>query len=322
MLDAPRKLARRSAAALGGRMSRRSASPVGLILIHHEIAPVQGDPATDLLPALGADLFRAQLEHLQARYEVVPLRELSERAAQRSAGDPLPVAITFDDDLANHAAVAAPILAEFGFPATFFLCGRTLEGPSTLWPQDLQAVLDDESQGLEAARSKLGEQWHWARLEMSIGDLVQTIEALPPDERDAVAVELREMAGPEPIDTGLSAAAVKGLAGAGFEIGFHTYEHYALQTLDAARLERAMSAGLDGLESAAGYRPTSIAYPHGRADLRIADAAMQAGFERGVIGAHAATGPGQHPLLMARVVGWTESLDAFSWALARLSAAG
>lgn len=322
MLEAPRKLARRSAASLGERMTRRSTSPVGLILIHHEIAPRQGDPDHELLPALGADMFRAQLEHLRNRYDVVPLRQLRARAAQRSPGDPLPVAITFDDDLANHAEVAAPMLAEFNFPATFFLCGRTLEGPSTLWPQDLQAALDAESTGLEGVRAKLGESWHWARLEMRVADLVQTIEALPPAERDAVAAELREIAGQTPIDPGLSAAAVKGLVDAGFEIGFHTYEHYALQTLDGAQLQTAMRDGLDGLEKAVGYRPTSIAYPHGRADLRIADAAIEAGFERGVIGAHAASVPAQHPLLMARVVGWTESLESFSWALARLAAAG
>ena len=322
MLDRPRKTARRAAAALGGRMTRRSANPVGLVLIHHEIAPSQGDPDRELLPALGADLFRAQLEHLAKRYDVVPLRDLRARAAERSAGDPLPVAITFDDDLANHARVAAPILAQFGFPATFFLCGRTLDGPSTLWPQDLQAVLDHSDDGLAEVQARLAKDWPWARQDARLVDLIQTIEALPPADRDAVAARLREMAGPTPIDEGLSAEAVARLARQGFEIGFHTFDHYALQTLDDRELERAMTEGRGRLAEAAGSPLRSIAYPHGRADLRVADAAREAGFERGLIGAHAATGPAQNPYLAARVVGWTETLDQFSWALARLAAAG
>jgi peptidoglycan/xylan/chitin deacetylase (PgdA/CDA1 family) len=272
------------------------------------------------LPALGADLFRAQLEHLRDRYAVVPLRELTQRAAERSPGDPLPVAITFDDDLANHAEVAAPMLTEFGFPATFFLCGRTLDGPSTLWPQDLQAILNNGSSVSEVQQA-LAKDWPWARLDGKLGDLIQTIEALPPEQRDAVAAKLREQSGSAPIDSGLPTAAVKDMVDAGFEIGFHTFDHYAPQTLDDAQLEGAMNDGLDQLAAVTGYRPTSIAYPHGKADLRVAGAAQVAGFERGFIGAHAAATPEQHPLLTARVVGWTESLDEFAWALARLSSA-
>ena len=37
--------------------------------MHHEVAPAQGDPAHDLLPALGVDMFRSQLEHLERHYE-------------------------------------------------------------------------------------------------------------------------------------------------------------------------------------------------------------------------------------------------------------
>jgi peptidoglycan/xylan/chitin deacetylase (PgdA/CDA1 family) len=291
-----------------------------LVLIHHEIAPTQGDPAKDLLPALGADLFRAQLEHLKRRYAVVPLSDLAARAAERERGEPLPVALTFDDDLANHAAVAAPILSEFGFPATFFLCARSLNGPSPLWLQDLQAILDAGPESWPDLQAQLARDWPWARLADRPTDLLLTIETLPRAEHDAIGAKLREIAEPRAIDAGLSSEAVKSLVDGGFEVGFHTLGHYDLQTLAANELEEAMQEGLDELEKVIGRRPTSIAYPYGRADLRVADAAREAGFERGFIGAHAATTPDQHPMLMARVVGWTESLDAFSWALARLSA--
>lgn len=82
-----------------------------------------------------------------------------------------------------------------------------------------------------------------------------------------------------------------------------------------------MREGIDELENVIGYRPTAIAYPHAKADLRIAAAAQQAGFDLGVVCRHAATTERQHPLLIDRVSALTTSLGSFALALARLSAA-
>lgn len=287
--------------------------------MHHEIAPEQGDPSRDLLPALGAELFRAQLQHLGRHYEVVPLRELVSRAENRSPGERIPVAITFDDDLSNHAAVAAPILEELGFPATFFLSGNCLTGPSPFWWQDLQLIVDQGPEGWSRMQRNLAEIWSWAELDGGVGNLSITIEALPPDQRDAVSARLRELAGPVPLDQGLTAKAVRSLVDAGFEVGFHTLRHYSLQTLDEDDLDRAMQEGLDELAQVIGYRPTSIAYPHAKADLRVAGAAERAGFELGFAAGHVAATPEQHPLLLARVVAQTESLGAFQWGLGRVA---
>jgi len=43
----------------------------------------------------------------------------SEVALVPPADGPLPVALTFDDGVCEHLTVAAPLLAEFGYPATF-----------------------------------------------------------------------------------------------------------------------------------------------------------------------------------------------------------
>jgi peptidoglycan/xylan/chitin deacetylase (PgdA/CDA1 family) len=302
------------------RRARRSAARIGLVLMYHEISPVHGGP-DDVLPALGADLFRVQLEHLRDSYEVVPLRELLARAEGRRAGDRIPVAITFDDDLSNHAAVAAPMLEEFGFPATFFLCGNTLDGPSPFWWQDLQAILDRGPEAWEECRRELARTWPWAALDGRRSDFTNTIEAGPPELRDAVATKLREIAGSDVLDEGLSPEAVRDLAGRGFEIGFHTLRHYRLETLTGDALDRAMSEGIDVLSEAAGTRPTSIAYPHAKADLRVAEVAQRAGFERGYLVGDLPTTAEQHPLLLARVGAGTDSLPIFKWVLGRAAAA-
>jgi peptidoglycan/xylan/chitin deacetylase (PgdA/CDA1 family) len=292
-----------------------------LVLMHHEIAPTQGNRAAELLPALGIEMFRAQLEHVGRHYEVVPLRELVKRADERSSGQPLPLALTFDDDLRGHASIAAPILEEFGFPATFFLSGNSLHGPSTFWWQDLQAILNQGTGALSKLQHELAKSWPWAGMEGRLVDLTSTIESLPPEQRDAVAARLHELAGTVPADEGLSAEAVKSISGRGFEIGFHTRRHYQLLTLDDDGLDRAMRDGVEELEELIGYRPIAIGYPHGKADLRVAEAARRAGFELGFKGVHAAASADQHPLLIERVVAWTDSLSSFAWALGRLAAA-
>jgi peptidoglycan/xylan/chitin deacetylase (PgdA/CDA1 family) len=313
----PRLLAGRAAAKVLQRRSRRSPRQVGLVLMHHEIAPVQGSRERDIVPALGAELFRAQLEHLRRHYEVVPLGEMVLRVRSRSPGERLPIALTFDDDLSRHASVAAPILAEFGFPATFFLSGNCLLGPAPFWWQDLQQILDRGPEAWSEMQAELAPDWPWARLDRKFGELAETIKALPPEQRDAVAERLRGIAGPTAEDEGLSGELVRDLVREGFEVGFHTLRHYALPTLGTDRLHEAMREGLDELEGIVGYRPTAIAYPHTRADLRVAEAAERAGFQLGLICRGGPVTPEQNPLLLDRIDGWANSLAGFSWALAR-----
>ena len=317
----PRLVAARGAATLMERRCRRSDRAVGLVIMHHEVAPAHGDPEHELLPALGRDVFEAQLEYLGRHYEVVPLRGLVDRARQRVRGQRIPATLTFDDDLTNHVEIVAPLLERFGFPATFFLNGNALERPSPFWWQDLQVIINRGPGAVSELRRELAGQWPWAGVDGPISDLTGTIEALPASQRDAVAARLRELAGDEFLEQGLRAEAIRGLAERGFEIGVHTRRHYALPTLDDDELERAMHDGVEELEAAVGYRPSAIGYPHGKADLRVADAARRAGFDLGAICTHQAAGPEQHPLLLDRVAGWTSSLGQFAWALGRLSMA-
>lgn len=304
------------------RKARRSARSVGLILVHHEISETGGDWSRDVVPSLGKDLFRAQLEYLSSQYEVVPLREIAAQAQERSPGQRLPIALTFDDDLSCQTSIVAPMLESFGFPATFFLTGNSLNGGSSFWWQDLQVVADRDAGSATSLRRELADKWPWARLDAGIHELAQTIEALPPDERDAVAARLRELAGPDSLDAGLGPEAVKSLARRGFEVGFHTRRHYSLPTLDTKQLDAAMREGVDELEAVIGYRPTSIGYPHGKADLRVAESAQRAGFKIGVTGRFGSTGPEQHPLLLDRIEGRTDSLGHFAWSLGRVAMGG
>jgi len=261
-------------------------------LVYHRVGDPPGDFSRELLPALGSRLFAEQVRYLSARYRLVPASRLIDAAAERRAGEPFPVAITFDDDLRSHAETAAPILVRAEAPATFFLTGASLRRPHRFWWERLQEArdrdLDLRPLGIGSARG-------------DIHVLGRAVEALPARRRDELHATLGRLVGPDPGNAGLRAEHVAALVADGFEVGFHTRRHHPLPGLAAAELDAAMAEGRAELEEVAGGRLTTIAYPHGRADGRVAAAARAAGFIAGFTGSPGPVTPASDPLLLCRV---------------------
>lgn len=315
-----RNRARAAAAVMLERQARRSGRAVGVILMYHDVGEVPGDPTRDIVPTLDAGVFAAELEQLRRGYEVVPLQELRGRMRARTRGERLPVALTFDDDLSSHAQVVAPLLSQMEMPATFFLTGRSLERPAPFWWQDLQKTASLGGDVLTRLRAELAESWPWARVETRVHDLAHTIEQLPPADREAVARVISDHSPRDQLDVGLPTDAVRRLVDRGFEIGFHTLHHHPLPALHAEELRSALRDGVETLARAAGRDLTAIAYPHCRADLRVAHAAQEAGFELGVVCSCGPVAEEQNPLLLDRWNGWSASVEEFSFQLARATA--
>jgi peptidoglycan/xylan/chitin deacetylase (PgdA/CDA1 family) len=288
----------------GAELSSRRA---GVALVYHRVGEPAGHPGRELVPALGTALFSAQVDHLKRRYRVVVASQLLAAARDRRRGDPFPVAITFDDDLAAHAEVAAPILREAGATATFFVSGASLGGPHRFWWERLQAAVDArlELAGLGLAGG-------------SIHEVGRQIQEMLPHERDEVDATLAELVGPDPEDSGLRADAVREIADSGFEVGFHTRRHDQLTSLDEDGLRDAMRSGIAELADVVGDPIRTIAYPYGSAGASVADAAREAGFEAGFITSKTAVTETSDPLLLGRIpasyrsvgelafdVGWT-----------------
>lgn len=71
---------------------------------------------------------------------------------------------------------------------------------------------------------------------------------------------------------------LRGLADAGWEIGSHTCSHPHLEELDDRALERELRESKDRCETFIGRPCTSIAYPYGHGDPRVAAATGTAGY--------------------------------------------
>ena len=197
---------------------------------------------------------------------------------------------------------AVPLLAARGAPATFFVAGtspssgiptggadssrivaggkrpadavpRSVSGRSTPSPTTRSDDPPGRARGL-AARSKA-----------AIGPLEARLAELDPGE-----------------SAGLTQAELREIASAGFEIGFHTKRHHILPQLDDDDLHRALVEGKRELEDVVGRPVTLIAYPHGKADTRVASAAQAAGYRVGFRASNRAISADADPLLLDRIV--------------------
>lgn len=288
------------------RFVQATDSRLGVALVYHRVGDPPGDPRRELVPALGSALFANQVRYLTRAYRLVRGSELHAAAAARRSGDPIPVAITFDDDLASHADVAAPLLLAVGATATFFVSGTSLDTPRRFWWERLQAVVDE---GIDVSTLGLDTR-------AGIHELGRLIEALSPVERDRLDLALAAVLPPDPPASGLRRAALRQLVRDGFEIGFHTVRHDLLTTLQDGQLESAMEAGRAALADAAGSVLSSISYPHGQADERVAGAARAAGFAAGFTGRRTAVTATGDPLLLGRIAPSYRSVGVLAFEVA------
>lgn len=249
----------------------------------------------------------------------MPADRVLEAATARRRGQPIPVAVTFDDGLRSNVDIASPLLLQYEVPATFFLTGLALAGARAFWWQSLQAAVDDG-----VALTPLLRRFRLSApaSATTIADLGRRIEGLSPVARDELARELDLATGDKAAQQNLTSAGVRDLVQAGFSIGFHTRRHDRMTALDDDALDAALRDGRSEIEAIVGDRLTAIAYPHGDADVRVARAAERAGFEIGFTGAVGTVGPRTPPLLLNRAEWLSSSPDRFALRLAWLTRPG
>jgi peptidoglycan/xylan/chitin deacetylase (PgdA/CDA1 family)/SAM-dependent methyltransferase len=311
-VTAPQRALKVVLAELWGMRLRLSRHRVGAALVYHRVGDRSGDPARELVPAIGSDLFRSQARYMQRRYALVPASDLHSAILSRRPGQRIPVALTFDDDLPEHISDAVPLLRDCRAPASFFLCGASLDGPSSFWWERLEAVAR-HGRYPEALPEPLAVGAEGA----SIHETALRIQRLPRDERERVGEHLGEILGPKRLPPSLDTDDVQQLAALGFEIGFHTLRHDELPPLDDQSLQAALSEGRETLVHLSGRPVTGIAYPHGSADERVARAARAAGYTAGFTTSGCAIGRGTDPLLMGRIAPSFTSVAETAWSLVR-----
>lgn len=291
---------------------RLSGRKAGVALMYHSVDQRSGDPQCELVPPHESELFARQLRHVVKHYDVVPADRLLDAVRARRRGQRFPVAITFDDDLACHATIAAPTLRKLGAAATFFLSGASLDRPFSFHFERLQRAYDAGVPDLPAVVLGTADE----TTPSSLHGLGVAMVEMSPEERDRATERLLAHAGPDPAHAGIRRAQVRALADAGMTVGFHTYRHDPLTGLTDGQLAEALEVGRNELTDAAGAPVDVIGYPHGRADERVAAAARAAGFRIGYSTRRVPVTPSSNPLLLGRFGPSLRSVGAMALELA------
>src|SRR5438270_7126650 len=269
--------------------ARLSSARAGVVLVYHRAGGDRsGSEDLEILPAVGGGEFAAQLEHLRRHYRVVRADEILDTVRARRRGERFPVALTFDDDLAEHVREALPALRAAGLAATFFLTGAFLREPQSFWWEDLQRASDA---GLLEHLPHVDAGAAVGRSPRALIELSGAITRLAPTERDEVRAVLRDAVGPPPAKASLPVEGIRALVEGGCTIGFHTQRHEVLTALADPELDDALTLGREELAAAAGTPVDTIAYPHGKADGRVAARARAAGFSAGFTTARGVVSP-------------------------------
>ncbi len=280
--------------------------PQGLVLAYHRVAYTARDPFG---LCVRPDHFAEHLDVLPGLADVVPLTDVrgSGRRGRRR------VSITFDDGYADNVEVAAPMLAERGIAATFFLATGGLDPDSEFWWDRLEHMVLDAS---EAAPPT----------ELRIDGEAVSIDTRGPDSKMATLVALnRRLRTMTPTGIGSALAELGTLIGdwsgacehhrrlsptqarvlleAG-EIGAHTRSHPLLPSLDDESARDEIAGSRDDAASIAGAPVRHFAYPFGMAgafDRRTARLVREAGFDAAFINLRGLVRSRTNPYLLPRV---------------------
>jgi peptidoglycan/xylan/chitin deacetylase (PgdA/CDA1 family) len=296
-----RDTAQMAQAVLVCRRARRSPARAGIALVYHRVGGAGGDSTREILASVSGRAFAQQLDHLRRHYDVVPAAELLDAVRDRKPGEPFPVSITFDDDMAGHLHHAVPALRQASVPGTFFLGGYSLHESHPFWWEDLQQAVDSRLVESLPHIASADLQAALERAPKAIFRVAATIESLDRSRREETAAALRAAANGHIGDEGLRAADVRALVAAGFDVGFHTVKHEALSTLADGELEAALRDGREELGAVVGKPLELISYPHGKADERVAAAARVAGFALGFTTSRSIVTADTDPLLVPRM---------------------
>ncbi len=263
-------------------------SPGCTIVFYHYVRDVERTPFPGI-KALSVPAFEAQLDWLQARYDVLD-GPTFERAVLSGSGFDRPTALlTFDDGFVDHYEYAFPALRARGMGGIFFISGATLgEKPALLnvhrthfllsylgadrFTQEAGEALRAEGidvAGSAAAHGPSGTREGIYRYDEAPDVRIKRIlnyEA-PYPVADRVLSRLFEKHIGDGVEFArklyLSAAQIGEMARGGMTFGFHTETHPVLSRLshDAQRTE--LQNGPPIISALTGQSTVSFCYPYG-----------------------------------------------------------
>jgi len=245
---------------------------------------------------LAAAEFTAIIDDLAANGTPLSLDQVISLQREDRPFPPNAFAVTFDDGFENNLTVAAPILADRGIPATFYVTTDFIDRNRMSWIDRIEWAFET---ALADGRT-ISVRLPWSDVPATPTDADAVIGVLkdvrahvktdPSLDGDALATDIQRQigfdetwSGNDPLDRKMTWDQVRELdAHDLFRVGGHSHEHGILAFLTPDRLAAELDLSLDLLERKAGIGPTHYSYPEGLAQC-YSDAVIDALKARGVM---------------------------------------
>ena len=214
------------------------------------------------------DVFERHLRTLKGHYHVMSLSEIVQSLTE---GRPLPKgasAITFDDGYMNNLSEAAPLLAQYRLPATFFVTTGFIDGTHEPWWFTLRAeVFRVQGSGFrlpDGVRKELKTREDRVQAVIAWETHLKNLSAEMRNQELTEIISEPRTLNPESCAL-MTWAHLRELAAQGHEIGAHTVSHISLGHETPDVVEREIIDSIARVRDDLGSVCPVYSYPYGEA---------------------------------------------------------
>jgi peptidoglycan/xylan/chitin deacetylase (PgdA/CDA1 family) len=212
---------------------------------------------------------RSQLRWLAAVANVLPLGTALDALASGGHLPPRACALTFDDGYADNLHVAAPLLARYSLPATFFLVPGLLSGEVEAWWEVLAQHFNTAVAERLEWRGRVWQLSDAAARSRAHADVESQLKSLSRSAREEALRELRGALRPagsarRQEDLFLDWHGARQLVDRGFDIGSHTMTHPLLSREAPVTVLDELQGARSALEEGLQRDVDLLAYPNGQ----------------------------------------------------------
>lgn len=269
---------------------------------------------------MSRDLFEREIDQIGAQFDFLSIDQAVDFTEGKLPLKRDSVVITFDDGYRGMYDHAYPVLKRKGVPAVFYLCSdyvgtsrrfdhdrlyflirKAIQTPLPLGPLLQRLGIDPAGRLRGGAPLEITRRLLERCSKEALGGLMALLqEKLGVGEADF------------PADAAmLSWEEVKGMAREGMQFGSHTASHCLLTEVEPKVVSDELRRSKEALEARLGGKVDHLAYPDGRVNASIAEAARAAGYRSGCTTAHRVNRIGVNPYLLGRELLWENS--AWGW---------
>ncbi len=252
------------------------------------------DQSNDLVSSSSrsAAQFRAGIEALKQKYEIVSLDTAASLLEQSTPLDRDYVVLTFDDSLKCAVDITAPILRDLDVNGTFYLSTNVIDNAGHYWWSRLEYAVH-HAKDSKMINIKVNDKHFKVYKDQSI-DALRSIKTaiafVDEEEREGIIREIESRLGSSlvegvhkyPCAEPMTWSDARRLVEMGMSVGSHTLSHPNLTTLDEDKIEKEFSESRRILEQKLNITCEHLAYPYGYSTETARQVARRAGYRTAV----------------------------------------